>query len=486
MENEQVPPVTKTGRQNATAGRSTLNPSRLERKRATDRESQRANRARTKAYITHLEKTTKALEEAANGGGVTLSNQLKAQYHEIEHLKSVINSIAKLANGVNEHYPVSFGTESNNHVPEELGHRTQPQIIQLESSPTAGLELGCRHSPDLFDPSPYPGHDPTLNVNCGDQNRNYSKALNHALLMVERCDRRYRFTSLEVDNDTNIRAVLHGWDAARSKNPFDIGWQLLQTLDEGLFFRSGSVERIAILRIIRSMLLVPIESHLRLTMLNRKQQKVHPHLPPERRPPSYMNPTTLQATVEHPRLVDYFVWPSVRDYLIMSSTNYATEKTAAQFAVDIGLRWPFDLRDVCKYEVSKGKYTFSKEFNEAYSNLDTWYFKSPLTSKLFPALNPIIPTAGDSEQPEDQPQPWHSRLEAFNQDNIWNDQIRNESNFTLDIPALGQLSAPHSNGMFFVQGVDNPGLCPGESFGLSECGVTEAPWSNLGPEEDLS
>jgi hypothetical protein len=286
-----------SSRRDSSASReTTLSSARLERKRASDRMSQQTTRARTKAYIAHLERTTRTLTEANNGSGATVSKQLKEQHEEIENLKNVINRIATLANDVAGRSSAARSTDFKNHSSANLSNSIPHQIKRRENLSAEAAEYAGDHFPETFNPASHPNQQslsemyPTLNVKCGHNDRDYFEALDQALAMIERSHQRHQFSGPEVDDDISIRAVLHGWDAARAKNPFDIGWQLLQNLDQGLFFRSGSVERIAILRLVRSILMVLVNSRPVLSVLNCKQEKFDPNLPPERRPPSYMNP----------------------------------------------------------------------------------------------------------------------------------------------------------------------------------------------------
>ncbi|KAK5049969.1 hypothetical protein LTR84_004088 [Exophiala bonariae] len=339
--------------------RSALSPTRLQLKRASDRMSQQLTRAKTKAYIAHLERTTARLTEMHSDHGSSVAQQLKEQFDEISELRDTIARIAKLATGI--------GSSVNK-------TQSAKDPARAKETPSSGQS----GSANTFNPASHPNQEslqelyPMLDVACGDRERDYFQVLDVAFQIIERNHARHVFSSADVDDDINIRAVLHGWDAARAKNPLDVGWQLLQGLDEGFFFRSGQVERIAILRVIRSELMA----------------KINPELPPERRPPAYMNPSALQSQVEHSRLVDFFVWPDVRDYLIVSGISYAPESLAAQFAADIGLKWSYDVRDTCNYQLSKGMYTFSKIFNDVYENLDSWYMKSPAVSIYLPPLSP--------------------------------------------------------------------------------------------------
>lgn len=256
---------------NMRSGRNTsrataLSPSQLERKRASDRESQRATRARTKAYIEHLERITNILAETGSGNGASVSERLREQYEEIESLKNIIGSIARLANSVQGLSPPSPSSNLNTLESRDQTHPTPPKTPHKGAIQDAAAELNTDHQEDVSNPAFHPKQEsfqelyPEVDVTCSDQDRDYFEALNQALVMIEDYGKRHRFSSPDVDDDITIRAVLHGWPAAEAKNPFDIGWQLLRNLDCGLFFRSGPVERIATLRLIRSMLMV-LEPH---------------------------------------------------------------------------------------------------------------------------------------------------------------------------------------------------------------------------------
>ncbi|KAF5980784.1 2-hydroxyphytanoyl lyase [Fusarium coicis] len=289
-----------------TTTRNDANLTRRERKRASDRMSQQASRAKTKAYIAHLERSVARLTEAQSNNGPNLSEQLRQQFDEIASLKQALAQIAKLAtDSITKHH----GDED---VEDTIHSASRPSNLQ-----------GSRHVPDAYNPACHPHQEslhrlyPSLDLNCGDKQRDYFQVFSQAIVTIESDASGHAFSDPEIDDDINIRAVLDGWDAARARNPFDIGWLMLQTVDEGFLWRSGAVERMAMLRVIRSMLMV----------------KLNPQLPPSRRPPAYMNPR-----------------PEVRDYLILFGINYAPESLAAQFASDIGFKWPYDLRDTCSVQ----------------------------------------------------------------------------------------------------------------------------------------
>ncbi|KAF5703339.1 2-hydroxyphytanoyl lyase [Fusarium mundagurra] len=336
-----------------TTTRNDASLTRRERKRASDRMSQQASRAKTKAYIAHLERSVARLTEAQSNSGLNVSEQLRQQFDEIASLKQALAQIAKLATNSISKHPADDDLD---------------ETIRSTSRPPN--ETCSRHAPDAYNPACHPHQEsldrlyPALDLNCGDKQRDYFQVFSQALVTIENDASGHAFSDPEIDDDINIRAVLDGWDAARARNPFDIGWLMLQTVDEGFLWRSGAVERMAMLRVIRSMLMV----------------KLNPQLPPSRRPPAYMNPR-----------------PEVRDYLILFGINYAPESLAAQFASDIGFRWSYDLRDTCRYQPAKGIYSFSEDFNVAYRNLDSWYMKSAAVTTYIPPLPSNLLCAGSDD-----------------------------------------------------------------------------------------
>lgn len=142
--------------------------------------------------------------------------------------------------------------------------------------------------------------------------------------------------------------------------------------------------------------------------------------------------------------------PEVRDNLIVNGISYAPEGLASQFASDISFIWAFELRDVCKYQISKGTYTFSEEFNNAYHDLKSWTLNSTLSPILFPAPQPNPDLAIDTKFQESQSQPWLSTFEgAFHHDEASDDtQLMDGSDHSVDSTLYTHPSTHHSSIVF--------------------------------------
>lgn len=193
---------------------------------------------------------------------------------------------------------------------------------------------------------------------CRYGSRNYYGALNTSIEFVQRQARSVTCTDLtqSVDDDIAIRAVLHGWGAVEDKYDLDLGWQMLKALDQGLYTRSEPIIRLAHIRLVRDTLIY----------------KSHGQLPNRRQLPAYMTPTETQKTVRHVDLADYFAWPQVRDYLILTKTTVSNERRSAWFATNLRFEWLYELRDVCTKHKETGTYAYSELFDRSFESLSNW------------------------------------------------------------------------------------------------------------------
>lgn len=214
-------------------------------------------------------------------------------------------------------------------------------------------------------------------LQCKYGNRNYYGALNTAIEFVQNQSRSGLCTNVSqsLDDDIAIRAVLHGWQAVEDKYDLDLGWQMIRALDQGLYSRSEPVLRLAHLRVVRDTLI----------------HKTYGQLPDRRQLPPYMIPTETQKTISHPVIADYFVWPQVRDYLILTKTTSSNEKRSAWFAVNLRFQWHYELRDVCRKHKETGTYAYSEAFDRSIEILSNWsvateFYTQALTSPMLRSL----------------------------------------------------------------------------------------------------
>ncbi|KAB8263153.1 hypothetical protein BDV32DRAFT_146940 [Aspergillus pseudonomiae] len=374
------------GNQRATA--------KVDRKRITDRRAQRNHRERVKAYISHLETTVEELTKASQKGSEqSLLQKLQEKQLEIEQLKRAIRQ-------ANEALRTALGAASSiSPAIAETVHKDSPGIqnswppVASKGETTQGhnnhkIQLESIFEQRDISPSTSRGsqfhndnrvknlHSPYGNLACGDGQVNYFQVVNESIVHVLSAGP--LTTSADDDDDLAIRAILHGWNAVKDDKPLDHGWNFLRALDQGLFHRTGPVERLAILRLMRSML------------MSKRGSPEHS----AGQIPSFMFPTTMQTLVTHACIVDFFVWPNLRDHLIASETSHTPEAAAAHYATEIQLSWPYQVRDAYRYNEEKGKFQFSIEFNNIYYDLKSWQFRSNPALKMLVANGPMSSLEG--------------------------------------------------------------------------------------------
>ncbi|KAI9374235.1 hypothetical protein BJX61DRAFT_499137 [Aspergillus egyptiacus] len=294
---------------------SPTRPARLttaERKRLTDRKAQRQRRERIKSYIARLEKTLEELT-AASGDGIqaTLLKQLEQQRLKTERLTNVINHIQEVLEetrsssspapesplltqdefssgilnagpgpgpGASTSTSTGTGTGATRHISNPTASGKQPQQQQSRPTFTINIDLATKISLHSQNPS-------------NSQTRNYFQVVNESISNVAREQNAINPSTAADDDDLAIRAILHGWDSIRDADGgrTDRAWGLLQALDQGIFSQTGLVERVAILRLMRSM----IKWHM---------------CPQDHTIPSFMFPTVTQSMVPHAPIIDFFAW----------------------------------------------------------------------------------------------------------------------------------------------------------------------------------
>jgi hypothetical protein len=276
-----------------------------------------------------------------------------------------------------------------------------PQVPVPQSAPVESPLCGA----SLLTPFDTP-------LQCRYGNRNYFGALNTAIDFVQTQSRSATCTNLtqSVDDDIAIRAVLHGWQAVEDKYDLDLGWQMLKALDQGLYARSEPVLRLAHLRVVRDTLI----------------HKSYGQVPDRRRLPQYMAPTETQKTISHPVIADYFVWPQVRDYLILTKTTVSNEKRSAWFAANLRFEWHYELRDVCRRHKETGAYAYSELFDSSIESLTNWsvapeFYTQALTSPLLRSLR--TPGAIGGQQPSRQLPSSHAIEWPEGQDSLEDDSL---------------------------------------------------------------
>lgn len=241
----------------------TMSSCRIERKRAHDREAQRASRAKTKAYISHLEKVVADLSDSAGDNRANyLAQHASKQAQEIDNLQGLVNKIRTLVQ--EQRKSGRSSSPSADALRLKLESSTAESVFE-EGTETFSAGLNWEDSPSedqdpVEIPKPAEREEPKpktrtmsatrnlivmgINLLCQDSDEcTYFSRLNQAIIQVEQTPD--HLSTLEEDQDILMRAILHGWDASERVHHFDIVWRFLRAFDEGLWYRAAPLERVA-------------------------------------------------------------------------------------------------------------------------------------------------------------------------------------------------------------------------------------------------
>jgi hypothetical protein len=235
-----------------------------DKKRATDRQSQRAVRERTKKYIAHLENMVEVLQKNQRDERLQLVTiQCNNLLDENEQLRSAILSIKRAVQAVeqldsanlncSEAQNTLAGTEKN-HVPTY----TSPSLSDGQSqSPTQPIQTPAS-MPYAFPcnsvPSPPLEPSDTMSFPSSDiEDPHVFIVISNLLRQAETCI--ILSIDLTRDADIVIRAMIHGWAHVEQHCQLDPAWQILRRIDQEVMFCCKPVERLAILRTVRLKLL---------------------------------------------------------------------------------------------------------------------------------------------------------------------------------------------------------------------------------------
>jgi hypothetical protein len=232
----------------------------LEKKRATDRQSQRVVRERTKKYIAHLENMVEVLQKNQQDERLQLlTDQCNRLLEENEQLRSAILIIKRAVQGVEQLDSVKNNfTETQNSLsalektilpaytsPSFSDGQSQSPIQPCPKTASIPLNLPPIEPSDRIFPSP--PSDPDI------EDPHVFVVISNLLRQAETCN--VLTMDLNQDADIVIRAIVHGWSNVEQNCQLDPAWQILRRIDEQVMFRLGAIERLAILRTVRLKLL---------------------------------------------------------------------------------------------------------------------------------------------------------------------------------------------------------------------------------------
>ncbi|KAL5315366.1 hypothetical protein ACEPPN_016233 [Leptodophora sp. 'Broadleaf-Isolate-01'] len=284
------------------ASRSKHKGQNIERKRQTDRESQRVVRERTKKYISHLENLVDTLQKCQRDERLqSMAQHCKELHDENEMLRSSLTCITRIIRGVEmPEGPESISTQPANQPLEAQKLRAAGSFTYMNGSPPHGAsflkEQAQNYSPMSTDnQGPIPVvpsvHPASLKIPSPNGSAEHFFPSDHQSALPSKAsgspatrisDRAQSISiangdestvfaminnrlgeadgvKLEIktdeDADIAIRAVAHGWPLVEQRYELDPAWGIIRQIDQEIFFCCGPIERLGILRVIRLKLL---------------------------------------------------------------------------------------------------------------------------------------------------------------------------------------------------------------------------------------
>jgi hypothetical protein len=126
--------------------------------------------------------------------------------------------------------------------------------------------------------------------------------------------------------------------------------------------------------------------------LTGKQHQVNPTQQNLDALPYFLHERPSQRCIQHAPLIDYLVWPGLRERFVFNPHCYCSEKFSTLFWPCFRFIWEYEFRDAYICNRQTGLYQFSAPFLERTRELQ--YFRmSPKFLAEFPELKADIPVA---------------------------------------------------------------------------------------------
>ena len=431
-----------------------LTPAQRQRKRETDRTAQRIIRERRNKYISQLEGLVKTLQKGGNNEERVedLVRQIKAKDEEILRLRQGFASVTKIVSGLVD--PLRPGSSrlcldeiesqstycdiqspalAQQIVQDNRGH----QLISLQEEQFCNMALSENASSEYYPTSP--GHSiladqegdllftvglessdistqtprliaPKLDTQVAPRRHSFStqdgardafdnslSKIANSILQKRNLDSRLWSLAgcllneilkypqdvkqdLKYSEDIPIRGVIEGWEAVLERHgSLDLGWQWLQHIDHILFPSQPIPERLAILRMMRLQL----------------EYQIHPQVGASQTRPRFMSAKPIQDYLQHDPLLEHYVWPGLRERMLLSPRRYASNTFMDNFTKSLGFLWPFKPSDCYLQNSATGCYQYSDAFKTRQADIRCWSVRMPLFEK-FPELQQDMPAFDQS------------------------------------------------------------------------------------------
>ncbi|RFU33263.1 hypothetical protein B7463_g3048, partial [Scytalidium lignicola] len=140
-----------------------------------------------------------------------------------------------------------------------------------------------------------------------------------------------------IDPHAPFKAILWGWDVVDEEQRSHPMWTALRKVDEQIFGNwQSKAQKIALMFVTHRLLIY---------RSNPTQENLE-------RVPSFLRPRPSQERIQHPLVIDFLIWPGLRDRLVFSHEKYTrTGEFSAMYCNCLRFHWPFPDTDILTYPI---------------------------------------------------------------------------------------------------------------------------------------
>ncbi|KAI0168406.1 hypothetical protein BJ166DRAFT_590849 [Pestalotiopsis sp. NC0098] len=178
-----------------------------------------------------------------------------------------------------------------------------------------------------------------------------------------------------LEDDTPVRAVIYGWDAVerRAGGRLPSSWRKLRQIDEMIFSSCQKVERLAVLRLMHTLLRFHQEG---------SQQKR------EAVPAWYL--ARPSQSLAHSYAIDFFAWPGLRERFVFQQHQYCSNMFWRLLCSGLNVLWPFEFRDCYFRNTDTQEFKISPTFDERIKDINAWTMSGDIF-KMWPEFLSDMP-----------------------------------------------------------------------------------------------
>ena len=185
-------------------------------------------------------------------------------------------------------------------------------------------------------------------------------------------------SNFTLDLHVPFRAAIFGWDTIGEDAAHPV-WAALRRVDQEVFGTwTNKAQRIALMYVCQTLL----------------QFRENPTKENLERVPKWFRPRPAQDKISHPAVIDFLIWPGMRDRLVFEHVKYtSTGDFSAAFVKNFNFNWPYTDEKMYTFNPMIQQYEVSKLFLEHAYDFKNWTMK-PEFFKLFPEMQHDVPCLG--------------------------------------------------------------------------------------------